>query len=198
MSVAIGGVVELIGPDGVRQLGGQAPGHFLILVGIAVGHRGHLAQLRSQCLDNLVLLGGLVVRHDDDAAISARVAHVGKPDTGVARGPLDHRPAGLQHAPPLGIQHDPLGSPVLHGTAGIHEFRFTKDLAAGFLAQSLEANQRRVTDRADESIAQSHLPSPSLGHLEGGHSGGIRPIKASPGDPGIVVEQVLSNNPTRP
>jgi hypothetical protein len=49
------------------QLLRQAAGDLLILVRVAVGHRGHLAQFRAQGLDDLILLGGLVVGHHDDA-----------------------------------------------------------------------------------------------------------------------------------
>ena len=160
MGGAIGGVVELVRPDRVRQLGRQPSRHFLILVRVAVGHGGHLAQLRAQRLDDLVFFGGLVVGHDDDAPVSARVADMGEPDARIARGTLDHRAAGFQHPPPFGIEDDPLGGPVFHGAARIHEFCFTQDLATGFVAQNLEANQRRVADRADESITQSHLQPP--------------------------------------
>ena len=109
-----------------------------------------------------------------------------EPDAGIAGGALDHRAAGLEHPAPLGIEHDPFGRPVLDRTAGIHEFGFTQDLAAGFLAQSLEPNQRSVADRADESIAHSHL-DPSVLHVivAGRPFGGIRPIKASPDEPGM-------------
>jgi hypothetical protein len=57
MRLAIGGVVELIGPNGAGQLLRQPTGHLLVLVGIAVRHRRHLAQLRAQGLDDLVFLG---------------------------------------------------------------------------------------------------------------------------------------------
>ena len=156
MSIAICGVVELIGPDRVGQLLRQAARHLLILVGVAVGNRGHFAQFRPQCLDDLVLLGRLIVGHHDHAFIAPCIAHVREPDPGVAGGALDHRTAALQQPALLGIQNDPLCGAVLHGAAGIHEFRLSQDLAAGFFAQSAQANQRGVADRVRKSITHVH------------------------------------------
>ena len=63
--------------------------------GIAVRHRRHLVHLGAQHLEQLVFLRRLVVRHHDDAAIAARVAHVRQADAGVAGGAFDDGAAGL-------------------------------------------------------------------------------------------------------
>src|SRR6185437_9003559 len=57
MRAAIGGVVELIGPDRSGQLVGQATCDLLIMVGIAVGHGLHAAHFGTEGLDETVLLG---------------------------------------------------------------------------------------------------------------------------------------------
>ena len=133
--ITIGGIVELIGPDSVRQFESQAPGDLLVLIWIAVRDRRHLAQLRAQGLDDLVFFRRLIVRHDDHALVAARVADVRETDAGVSGRALDDGSARLKRAAALGIEHDPFGRPVLDRTAGVHEFRLAEDFTAGFLAQ---------------------------------------------------------------
>ena len=135
----VGRVVELIGPDRVRKLRREPSGHFLILVRVAVGNGGYFAQLGAQGLDDLIFLGGLIIRHDDHASVSPRVADVGEPDAGVAGRPLHHRASRLEHAASLGIEHDPLGCAVLDRAAGIHEFGLAENLATRLLAHRLAA-----------------------------------------------------------
>ncbi len=153
----VGRVVELIGPDRIGKLRCQPSGHFLILVRVAVGNGGHLAQLRAQGLDDLIFLRGLIVRHDDDALVAARVAHMREPDAGVAGSALHDRAFWLEHAAPFGIEHDPLGRTVLDRASRIHEFGLAENLAAGLLAEGLEPNERCAADRPGEAVRHCHV-----------------------------------------
>src|SRR5438874_7550512 len=151
MSIAVGGVVELVGPDRVRERGGQPLRDLLVLVGIAVGNRGHLVNLGTQHLEQRVLLRGLVVGHDDHAAVAARVAHMRQPDAGVAGRALDDRASRGELSAALGLQHDRARRPVLDRAAGIHELGLAEDVAAGLFTHAPEPDERGVADRADEA-----------------------------------------------
>ena len=63
----VGGIVELIGPDAIRQLCGEAPSLFLVVHLVAVRHGGYHAHLCAQCAQDVYFLLGLVVWHVDDA-----------------------------------------------------------------------------------------------------------------------------------
>ena len=79
MALAVGDIVELIGPDGaVRRsrgkLLGEAPGIFHVIVGIPVGDCGDLDQLGAGKPEHVLLLVGLRVGDDDDRLQPKRVA----------------------------------------------------------------------------------------------------------------------------
>src|SRR5258708_24045061 len=147
MRIAVCGIVELIGPNGVGQFLGQAPRELLVLVRIAVRHRGDFAQLRAQRLDDLILLGSLIVGHDDDALIAPCIADVREANAGVAGGALDDSAARLQRAAALGIQYDPFRRTILHRAAGIHALRFAQDFAASLVPRWPQSHQPRIANR---------------------------------------------------
>jgi hypothetical protein len=101
---AVRRVVELVRPDGVRQFLRQPHRLVLVLRRVAVRDDRHLAHLGAERLDQAVLLGRLVVRHHDDAAVAARVADVREADAGVAGRALDDGAARLQRATALGVE----------------------------------------------------------------------------------------------
>src|SRR5205807_2035172 len=76
VGVAVCGVVELVGPDGVGERGGEPLRDVLVLVGIAVGNHRYLMDFGTEHREQRVLLRRLVVGHDDDAAVAARIADV--------------------------------------------------------------------------------------------------------------------------
>src|SRR4029077_19736772 len=173
--VAVCGVVELVGPDGVRERGSQSLRDVLILVGIAVGNPRHLVNLRTRHLEQCVLLRRLVVGHHDDAAVAARVADVSQPDAGIARGALDHGAPRRERTKPLGLENDGAGSAVLDRATGVHELRLAEDLTAGLLADSLEQNRGCVPARPDEAAdgaagraaRSAHAETPAAGAPRG-------------------------------
>jgi hypothetical protein len=84
---------------------------------------------------------------------------MGKPDTGVAGGALDHGSAGLNPPIPLGRFDDTERGTVLDRPTRVHELGFPEDLAAGFLADPLEADERRVAHRTNKAVSDIHVPS---------------------------------------
>src|SRR6185312_686486 len=155
MCLPVGGVVELIGPDGARQARSQPLRHFLVLVGIAVGDRRHLVDFGAEHFEQPVFLRRLVVRHHDDTTIAARVADVGEAYPGVARRTLDDDAAGDELAAVLRAEHDRARRTILDGSAGVHELRFAEYFAAGLFAHPPQPDQRRIADGPDETLAHA-------------------------------------------
>ena len=116
MRLAVVAVVPLVGEQhavlfGLAQFVGQPAADVLVIVGIAVGHRRHLDQLRAAQPQHVLLFLALGIGDDDQRAIAARIGDERKPDAGVARRALDHEPAGLELAALLGLQ-DHLRAPA--------------------------------------------------------------------------------------
>src|SRR5262249_5748524 len=61
----------------------------------------------------------------------------------------------------LGALHDGARGAVLDRAAGVHELGLAEDLAAGVLAHTPQAQERRVADRADEARDAAHATAPS-------------------------------------
>ena len=161
VGLAVGHVVELVGPDRavrllLRELVGKPPRILHVVVGVAVGDRRHLDQLRAAEPQHVLLFLALGLRNHDHRAVAEGVAHQGETDTGVAGGALDDGPAGTEHAPPLGIAHDEERSPVLDRAAGVQELALAEDLAAGGLGGAVQSDQRRVADQFDETRYRCH------------------------------------------
>src|SRR5665213_2082636 len=97
MCAAVGGIVELVGPDRVRQFIGQAARDFLVVIRIAVRHGLHAPYFRPERLDQGVFLRRLVIRHYDDAAIAAGITDMRQADAGVARSAFDNGTAALEY-----------------------------------------------------------------------------------------------------
>ena len=111
----------------------------LVIVRIGVGDRRHLDQLGAAQPQHVLLFLALRVGNDDDRPVAARIGDDGEPDAGIAGGRLDHEPAGLEFAALLGLENHPLAGAVLHRLAGIHEFGFAQDGAAGQRGRALAA-----------------------------------------------------------
>ena len=161
MGLAVGHVVELVGPDrAVRlllgNLVGEAPGILHVVVGVAIGDRRHLDQLRAAEPQHVLLFLALGLGNHDHRAVAEGVADQRKPDAGVAGGAFDDGPAGFQHAPPLGIAHDVERGAVLDRAAGVQELALAEDLAAGRLGRAVETDQRRVSDQFDKTRYGCH------------------------------------------
>src|SRR6185503_7860330 len=155
VAVAVGGVVPLVGPER-PELFRHALGDVHVVVRVLVGDGGHFAQLRPAQAQHVFLFLALRIGDDDDGAVAARVADEREADAGVARGALDDHAAGLEHAAALGVEDDVERGAVLHRAAGVEELGLSEDVAAGALGGAAQADERRVADRADESVAHFH------------------------------------------
>ena len=104
MALAVGDIVELIGPDRAVRLSrgkllGETAGIFHVVVGVLVGDRRHLDQLGAGKPQHVLLLVGLRLGDDDDRLQPKRVADQREADAGIAGGALDHRAARLKASP---------------------------------------------------------------------------------------------------
>lgn len=66
---------------------------------------------------------------------------MGEADAGVSGGAFDDGAAGLEEAEFLGVLDDVEGGAVFDAAAGVLEFGFAEDVAAGFFGEALEADE---------------------------------------------------------
>ena len=154
MAVAVGDIVELVGPDravrlGLRQLLGQPARQFDVVVGVLVGHSRHFDQFGAEQPQRVLLFLALRVGNDDHRAVAERLGDQRQADAGIAGRALDDDAARPQQAPLLGVADDEQAGAILDRLAGVHEFGLAEDFAAGFLRGALQPDQRRVADRVD-------------------------------------------------
>jgi hypothetical protein len=156
VAVAIGNVVELVGPNRALgffggDLGGERLGVAHVVAGVGVGHGRHQPQVGAAEPQHVLLLLTLRLRHDDDGTVAAGVGDQCNADAGVAGSALDDHAAGPQLSLLLGVLDDGECGAVLDRTAGVEELRLAVDLAARRLRRSTELDQRRVADAIDET-----------------------------------------------
>ena len=157
MAVAVGDIVELVGPDRAVRLApgkllGQPAGHLHVVVRVLVGHRRNLDQLGAEHPQRVLLLLALRVGNDDDGAVAERLGDQRQADAGIAGGALDDDAAGPEQALLLGVADDEQPGAVLDRLARIDEFGLAENLAAGLLGSAFQTDQRRVADRVDHRI----------------------------------------------
>ena len=148
---AVGRVVKLVCPDGVRDGLCEARGLVVVVHRVGEGNGGHGTDIGTQHAEQVNLLLRLRVGHVDDALVPARTAHVRQADARVARGPFDNGPASLDLPLGLGVLHDPARGTVLDGAAGVHELGLAVDRAARGCAQAVQAHERGLADRAHKA-----------------------------------------------
>src|SRR5580704_14772456 len=162
MALAIGDVVELIGPDravlfGPGQLRGEAARDFDVIVGIGIGHGRHFDQLGAAQPQRVLLLLALGLRDHDHAAKAHGVADQSQPDAGIAGGAFDNDAARPQLALLHRVLDDEQRGAVLDRLARIHEFGLAQNGTAGRRRHALELDQRRVADRLDNPVTNLHF-----------------------------------------
>src|SRR5262245_17585086 len=167
MGLAVVEVVPLVGIEhavrlALAQVVGDAAGDVLVVVGVAVGNRRHLDQLRATQAQHVLLFLALRFRDHDQGAVAARDGDERKADPGVAGGALDHQAAGLDLPAFLGLENDLARRAILHGLAGVHELGLAQDGAAGRPGGALELDERRIADRFDDSVANLHDDGPAI------------------------------------
>ena len=154
----IGDVVELLGPDravglGRGQLVCETPGEVDVVAWILVRDGGHLAHVGTAKAKHVLLFLALGLGNDDDGAVAKRVADQRQPDAGVPGGALDDHPAGLQEAAFLGVADDVKSGAVLDRASGVEELGLAEYLATRRLGRRGQADQRRVADGPEKSVA---------------------------------------------
>lgn len=143
---AVGRVVELVRPDGVVQGLGMPLRLVVVVLRVVKRHGRHGIHLGAQQPQQVNLALRLRVGHVDDQLVASRAADVRQANARVAGSALDDGAARLQEASLFGILDDVESGPVLDGAAGVHELGLAQDLAAGLFRQTVEADQRRVSN----------------------------------------------------
>jgi hypothetical protein len=92
----------------------------------------------------------------DQAPVATRVADMGEANACVAGRALDHGTAGPQLTRLVCRLDDSQSGSVLDRIARVQELRLAQDLSPGLLAEPFEADQRRVSNGADEAGPNVH------------------------------------------
>ncbi len=172
--LAVGGVVELVGPDGVVEALGVPLGLVVVVLRVVERDGGHRVNLGAEHAEEVNLLLRLRVGHVDDTLVPLGAANVREADARVAGGALDDGAAGLDQPLLLGVLHDEESGAVLDAAAGLHELGLAEDLAASLLRELVEPDERRVAHGADEAGDGLHVCESDAREVRGrgGHAGG--------------------------
>ena len=103
------------------------------MIGISVGDRIHLDQLRAKRTDGVLLLLALRARHHDNRAIAESIADNSQTNTRIARRAFDDDAAGLQSAGFFRIPDHAERRAILHRLPRIQEFGLAVDIGPGQL-----------------------------------------------------------------
>src|SRR3990172_1844120 len=155
-------VPVLVGLVGAGDVAGQAGRHGVVALrrlGRDVGGAEH--DLRAVRPQQRLLLGRLLVGHDEDAAIALQGRGDGQAVAGVAAGWLDDRAARLQETRPLGgLDH---GQPdaILDGAAGVDHLELGQDERLTvpwpeIAGDAREPDERRVPDQLEDRLGAVH------------------------------------------
>ncbi len=146
-------IVELVGQHRARRVLDDLLGLHDVVVGMIGRHGGrrddHLGAVRLEQAD---LFLRHLVGHREDAAIALERRGHGDADAGVAAGPLDDRPAGLEVATPLGVLDDGEPDPVLDRPAGVGVLRLAVDGGADAGADPAEPDERGPADGLEDVV----------------------------------------------
>ena len=154
MRLAVGGVVELVCPDGVVERLGVAFGLVVVVVWVLEGDGGDGADVGSQQAQQVDLALRLCVGHVDDQVVALGAADVGETDAGVASGAFNDGSAGLEETALLCVLHNVYGGAVLDRATGVEEFAFGVDVALdseGF-GDAVQAHERGVADVLEDAV----------------------------------------------
>ena len=163
-------VPVLVGLERARDVTRQAGRHRVVALG-RLGRDVGRAQddLGAVGPKELLLLGRLLVGHDEDAAIALQRGRDREAVAGVAAGGLDDRAAGLQEARPLGGLDHRQADPVLDRAARIEhlELREQQRLAlerAQVAHDPRDPDERGPTDQVQDRLGVLH---PARGYRAG-------------------------------
>ena len=161
MGVAVGDVVELVGPDravrlGPGQLLGETARQLHVIVRVAIGHGRNLDQRGAGKAQRVLLFLRLRLGNDDDRLEAEGAGDEGEADAGVAGRPLDDRAAGPKLALGDGVPDDEQGGAILDRLTRIHELGLAENLAARLLGGTAQADQRGIADGFDDGGKDGH------------------------------------------
>ncbi len=149
VSLRVGRVGELVDVEGAG-LGGDALGHVLVVLGMALADVGAGEDhLRAQGLQVEDLLLGHLVRHHDDQPVALLRRHQRQAEAGVAGGRLDDRAARLQAAVGLGRLDHRHADAVLDRSRRVLALEL-EEQPAGPGVQSLDLHHRGVADGLED------------------------------------------------
>lgn len=106
MRLAVGGVVELVRPDGVVQGLGVPTSLVVVVLRVVECDGGDGVDFGTEETQQVDLALRLGVRHVDDQLVALGAADVGESDSGVSCRAFHHRTAGLQESLSLRILDD--------------------------------------------------------------------------------------------
>jgi hypothetical protein len=143
----VGGIVELIEHNGIRDLGQQ-----LLSAQHGIAHQDafgqhHFGAQESQKGDTF---HGHRVRHGQDDPVSADGRSEGDPDAGVATGGFDNRHAWPQDAPLLCVLDERDPEPILDARAGIAHLELRNHTSREARGEARQFYQGRATDRGSD------------------------------------------------
>ena len=107
-------------------------------------------------LEHVALVLPDLVRADEHAAVALALGHDRQPDTGVAGGGLDDRPAGLQLARRLRGLHHAQGDAVLDAAAGVEVLDLGQHRGREPGGDRPEPHQRGVPDQVGDVLDVAH------------------------------------------
>ena len=155
VGLGVGLVVELVGQHRARRFLHDVLGLHHIVIGMVGRHGGRRDHdFGAVGLEQAHLLLRHLVGHGEDAAVALEARGDRQADAGVAAGPLDDGPAGLQVSPLLRTLDDREGDPVLHRPAGVGVLRLAVDRRPEPRADAGQPDQRRPPDRAQHRVVR--------------------------------------------
>src|SRR5207249_3328912 len=129
MGFTISSVVELVRPKPATLLS-EPSRDVIVILRVLVRLLRHGDDFCAERAEQTQFFGRLSFGDDDGYLVTSGVTNHGKTDPRVTGGALDNRCAWLEQTALLGIGDDPVGRTILYRAAGIHEFRFSQNLAA--------------------------------------------------------------------
>src|SRR5207302_3205944 len=156
VGLGIHGVVVLIGVKGIGDFTGQFLGHGIVaarIIGLDGG--GADNHFGTKALEEIDFLLRLFIGNCEDHLIAADGGDERQAHAGIAGGAFDDGAGGLEETLALGFVDHGNPDAVLDRTAGIQVIGFDVDLGFAVAGDTIEANDRRMTDGFEDG-AQLH------------------------------------------
>ena len=175
MALAIGNIIELIGPDRARLMfrgkpRGEAPREFHVIVGVGIGDRWNLDQFGALQPQQIFLFLALGVGNDDHRLVAQGIGDQREADPGIARGAFDDQSAGPQAPLRDRVVNNGESGAVFHRSAGVHELSLAQNRAAGQFRRMAQLDERGSPDRCDDICRNAHFSqrsSPAFSKIYG-------------------------------